>query len=175
MKKENNKKAEEFIKSVSEEDDFLHFLLKGHLFLEEGLERILEQYVFHKEHLNAAELSFSKKMALCRAFCLRKNNLGIWTLLAAINTLRNEVVHNLSLDQRQKKFQKVKNLYYQEAIGFKFLKDIKKMKDEKIIVMACAHCAGFLAKFEEDSKEYRKLIHLMDRTINSGSVPMEMY
>jgi len=85
-----------FRQEMEEVDELVHVLLKGHLLLEEALSRILEQHVFHREHLGETRLSFHHKMLLARSLCLRKNGLGEWELLAAIKPLRNEIAHKLN-------------------------------------------------------------------------------
>ena len=84
-----------FRQEMEDVDELVHVLLKGHLLLEEALTRILEQYIFQREYLGETRLSFHQKMLLGRSLCLRKHSLGEWDLLAAINTLRNEIAHKI--------------------------------------------------------------------------------
>lgn len=147
-------------------EGIVHVILKGHLLLEESLTLILEQYVFHREHLNEARLSFNQKLLLARSLCLRKNKLGEWELLSAINSLRNELTHRLNSPEREKKVTRVKDLYFREAAGCGDIEQIKVKSDMVIIVYACAHCGGFLASFEGDSKAFRRWIHRTDRRLN---------
>lgn len=174
MEKDYFRVAAQFAQIMATKDEFLDVLLKGHLLIEEMLEKILKQYVFHREHLDQADLSFYKKMCLCRSFCLRKNNAGEWSLLAAINSLRNEVAHNLTPEDRQKKIQIVKDLYFRESAGFDKMDEIRKKRDHEIILLACVHCAGFLMSFEADSKAYRRMVHAMDRDINKNLPEFEL-
>lgn len=155
-----------FQEEMDSPDEVLHVLLKGHLVLEETLTRILEQYVFHPDHLDDARLSFNHKLSLARSLCLRMDTFDEWELLGAINGLRNEVAHNLRSPSREKKLAKVRDLYYGAASTFEDLEQIKAGPDSLILLAACAHCAGFLASFERDSKAFRKLVHSMDRGLN---------
>src|SRR5262249_34301048 len=90
-------------------------LLKGHLLLEEAICRIMDQYVFHREHLADARLSFHQKALIARSLCLRKNRFGEWDLLNAINSLRNDLAHRLNSQEREKKLAAVKDIYAREA------------------------------------------------------------
>ena len=155
-----------FKREMESVDDVVHVLLKGHLLLEEAMSEILDQYIFHREHVDEARLSFAQKMYLSRALCLRKNNFGEWALIAAINTLRNDLAHQLNSSSREKKLAKVKELYCREAAGFDRIEQVKKETDIIILFNACAHCAGFLATFLADSKGFRAIIHAMDRRMN---------
>ena len=80
-----------FRQEMESVDEVAHVLLKGHLLLEEAISAVLDQYVFHRQHMAQARLSFAQKAFLARALCLRKNNLGEWEVIAAINSLRNDL------------------------------------------------------------------------------------
>ncbi len=163
---ELSESIQRFRQEMQHVDEVVHVLLKGHLLIEESLTRILEQHVFHRQHIADARLTFKQKVALGRALCLRKDHLGEWEMLAAINTLRNEVAHKLHSAERDKKLARVKQLYFREATTLAGLDDDKKQSDSVILFYACAHCAGFLASFESDSRVFRQMVHSMDRTLN---------
>jgi hypothetical protein len=110
MTSELSDSIQRFQQEMEHVDEVLHVLLKGHLLLEEVLTKILEQYLFHRQHLDGARLTFHQKSALGRALCLRKDHLGEWELLAVINALRNEVAHNLKLQSERRSFTFVKPL-----------------------------------------------------------------
>ena len=163
-----------FQQEMERVDDIALVLLKGHLLIEEGLKKVIDQYVFHREHLSEARLTFNQKFLLARALCLRKNNFGEWELISAINSLRNILAHNLQSPDRIKRLDKVKAIYFREADGFGRIEEIKKQKDSQILTIACGHCGGFLATFESDSKEFRKIVHAMDRQLNSDQPEFEL-
>jgi hypothetical protein len=163
-----------FRQEMESVDDVAHVLLKGHLLLEEAISSVLDQYVFHREHLAQARLSFAQKALLARSFCLRKDKLGEWDLVAAINSLRNDLSHRLNSPDRARKLAVVKELYFREAAGFDRIDDVKKESDAVILFNACAHCAGFLATFEADSKSFRRMVHGFDRGMNSDLPAFEL-
>ncbi|WP_369646790.1 hypothetical protein [Variovorax sp. V118] len=158
--------VERFRREMAHVDEAVHVLLKGHLLIEETLNRILEQYVFHREHLEEARLTFNQKIQLGRSLCLRKNNLGEWEMISAINTLRNELAHRLNSPDRDRKLKRVKDLYFREAAGFPAMEEVKTAPDAQVLMNACGHCAGFLLSFEGDSQIFRRMIHGMDRAMN---------
>lgn len=155
-------------------DEVAHVLLKGHLLLEEALSAVIDQYVFHREHLTEARLSFAQKMHLAKALCLRKNGFGEWELIAALNSLRNNLAHRLKSDERQKKLAQVKEIYFREAAGFERILGLRKEQDPVILFNACAHCAGFLSTFLADSRGFRQMIHAMDRGMNPNEPAFEL-
>ena len=171
---ELTRSIEHFREEMAKVDEVAHVLLKGHLLLEEALSQILDQYVFHRVHLTEARLSFHQKTFLARSLCLRKDQLGEWELLGAINALRNDLAHRLNSPDRDKKLGKVKDIYFREASGHKGIEEVKKETDAVVLFNACAHCAGFLASFEGDSKAFRWMVHAMDRSMNPDMPEIEL-
>jgi len=163
-----------FTREMSTIDEMVHVLLKGHLLLEEALALIIDQHVFHREDLAEARLSFAQKLHIARSLCLRKNKLGEWDLVAAINGLRNDLAHRLDSPDREKKLEKVKNVYFREAADFGRIEAIRKQTDHEIVFAACAHCAGFLATCAEDLKHLRHTIHALDRGMNPDLPAFEL-
>lgn len=163
-----------FIQEMAVVDDTIQTLLRGHLLIEEALVRIIDQFVFHREHLTAARLTFAAKMQLCRALCLRKNSYGEWELIEALNSLRNVVAHALDSAQRERKFQKLKTIYMREAANMSNLNEISGRSDVDLLVLACGHCLGFLAHFETDARQFRQIVFNMDREINPDLPPFEL-
>lgn len=165
---------ERFKEEMETVDELAHVLLKGHLLIEEALSAVLDQYVFHREHLEEARLTFAQKTQLARALCLRKNFLGEWNLILAINSLRNDLAHRLNSPERFRKLVKVKDLYFREAAGFARVEDLKNEADAVVLFNACAHSAGFLSTFLHDSRVFRQMVHAMDRQMNPDAPPFEL-
>ncbi|MFM0190644.1 hypothetical protein PQR25_33075 [Paraburkholderia nemoris] len=174
MKNEIEASLAQFATEMGTVDEMVHVLLKGHLLLEEALVRIIEQFVFYREHASEGRFSFSQKVHLCRALCLRKNDFGEWELIAAINALRNVVAHKLNSPEREKKFSKVKDIYLREAAAMKASEQLQAMKEHEIVLLACGHCLGFLTSFEADAKAFREIIYAMDRDRNPDQPAFEL-
>lgn len=161
---ENAKKRfEEEMESV---DEVVHALLKGHLLIEEMLTRIIEQHLFHPEYLFDASLRFYQKSSIARSLCLRKDKLGEWTLMHALNALRNTLAHKLQSEERERRVARARRAYFKEAPDGRENDRLKDASDAAVIKAACAHCAGFLALFESDARAFRQMIHARDRTLN---------
>ena len=161
--------ASRFREEMERVDELAHVLLKGHLLIEESLARIHDQYVFHREYVGEARLTFNQKMNLVRSLCLRKCDFGEWDLIASINSLRNELAHRLQSPEREKRFSKVKAIYLREiAQSAELVEVVKRQTDANVLMNAMAHCTGFLARFEADSKLFRGMVHAMDRELNPG-------
>jgi hypothetical protein len=152
-----------FAREMEQPDPSAHIVLKGHLMIEEWLTRNIAQHMFHPEHmLDGARLSFAQKLALCRTFALRKDKLGMWELIAAVNSLRNELAHALDSAKRRKKTDTLLAIYFRETAGSN-LAVPKEALQEHVLRGACALSLGFLASFSEDAQGLRALIHAFDR------------
>jgi hypothetical protein len=150
-------------------DEVAHVLLKGHLLIEEWLTRAINQHLFHPEHLvEDGRLSFSQKVTLARSLDLRRNNLGMWDVIAAVNSLRNDLAHSLNSPKRLKKTATLKQLFFRETSGHQTVDEMKKLTDARLLRSICAACLGFLAESANNSFELRKIIHSLDRQMNSG-------
>jgi hypothetical protein len=76
---------DQFIEHMRQVDDVALAVLKGHLLIEGIIDNILEVIFFHPEQLQSARLTFLQKVALARAYALRKNKDRTWDLVLAIN------------------------------------------------------------------------------------------
>ncbi|RYY82934.1 MAG: hypothetical protein EOO15_22225 [Chitinophagaceae bacterium] len=163
-----------FNTEMSAIDEMVHVLLKGHLLLEEALAQLIDQLVFHQKFLSEAKLTFAQKVHIARSMCLRKADAGAWGILLAVNGLRNDLAHRLNSPEREKRVEKVKNLFFKDASDNERIKDIMAMRDHEIVMSACAHCAGFLTAATSDLRSLREIIFTMDRTMNPGLPQFEL-
>lgn len=145
-------------------DELSLIVLKGHLILEEQLDRILSTLVFHSDHLLGANLRFVQKVSLARSVSLDEDNNPIWDLILAINTLRNELSHALESGRRQSRVERVKALYlniYQEAIS-----DERNHPDNEIVAYSIGLSLGFLGGFEEEIIRFKDWVDKLDIVVN---------
>ena len=157
---------EQFTKHLEKIDELTLIVLKGHLILEEGLERIIKLHVFNGQYIEDARFQFYKKVQIARSLALRKDKHGIWDLILAINGLRNKLAHSLDVEVRKKKFEELKRIYKREVVGTNLKEVTTEDKDHEVVLYACALCAGFLGEYEADAKKFRRLIDVMDDTLN---------
>jgi hypothetical protein len=127
-----------------------------------------------REHLETARLSFNQKLSLARALGLRKAGWGEWDLIVAINSLRNEVAHNLTSPKRATKMARVLELYSREAANLQGVEEIKAGGEVAVLYSACGHCVGFLSALAADSRALRGFIFTLDRSLNPDLPPFEM-
>ena len=86
-------------------DPFLDAVLRGHLIVEERLGDLAAAYAFNPDHITNLRLTFHEKLQLARAFDAKHADQPIWAAIAALNSLRNDVAHHLTSDQRNQRYQ----------------------------------------------------------------------
>ena len=129
-------------------DELALVVLKGHLLLEEQLERILGKFLFHPEYLEGANLRFAQKVALARCMSLDEHANSLWELVLAVNGLRNELAHALNSEKRQHKFDRLKALYMVENEVSAV--EASHCPDHELAAHTIAFILGFLGSFEEE-------------------------
>ncbi|MFZ5950856.1 MAG: hypothetical protein ACOYXC_09120 [Candidatus Rifleibacteriota bacterium] len=156
----------QFHSQMNSMDELALVVLKGHLILEECLSRIIKQHVFNEEYIDTADLSFFKKIQIAKSFALRKDKIDIWELIQKINTLRNQIAHNLEYDKRQKVFEGLKSQFLKTSKKDFPEIDFDKARNDEVFYLICANCYGFLLSFEDDGKAFKSMVKSIDDLIN---------
>ncbi|WP_417584415.1 hypothetical protein [Pelagibacterium sp.] len=168
-----DKYAALFHEKMKQTDPLLQAVLTGHLIIETALDNILAVVFFHPEHLfKEARLSFSQKAHVVRAYGLRKNDNSMWDIILTVNSVRNEIAHNLAGEGRNARLQQLRSLFRAEASGEMQAMleqdwgELKDVPDPVIVVWACSLCTGFLGEFEADVSSLRNTIDALDDSMN---------
>ena len=93
--------AEQFDK----DQPLLSTVLKGHLLIEDCLERAMRELMPNFELIEQARLSFHQKQLITRSISAAFDNgdeRKIWTLISKYNKLRNQLAHNLNAETNNK-------------------------------------------------------------------------
>jgi len=146
-------------------DELAQVVLKGHLVIESVLDNIIGLMLFHPEYMADVRLGFNQKVKLARSICLRKNEHRAWTVLIALNAVRNEVAHNLKGEKRKIKLERLKRIFLDgldPAIG----EDVENGPEHLIGALACAECINFLTWCEDEIKVLRGHIDVMEAKLN---------
>ena len=93
----------EVISDVSEYD---LLVLRGHLVVEEHLNKLLKILAVNSKFILKNQVKFSVKLAIVRAF-VKDGSVIVWDLIDAINKLRNHIAHDLPYKRDQKKIDKI--------------------------------------------------------------------
>jgi hypothetical protein len=147
-------------------DAVAQVVLKGHLLIEEALDKIIGKFLFHPEHFEEASLRFPQKIDLARSMSLDEHNNEMWQLAILINTLRNELAHSLKSDKRQRKTQSVIDLYLKLLEDKEMVDSHKDHSKEVILMWAVTFFLGFLGAFEAEIDRFRSFVDGLDHIVN---------
>jgi len=91
------KDQEKFESLFPDTDDILAIVLRGHLMVEEYLDRLNRHCFHYPEYYDQAGLQFSKKLLLARAHVLlpHLDPTSFFDSIKKLNELRNNLAHNL--------------------------------------------------------------------------------
>jgi hypothetical protein len=84
----------EFDELMNDVDPLVPVVLKGHLLIERILDDLISSVCINPDHIWNGRFTFAQKVDLARAFAFNKDNHPVWTIVLALNTLRNEIAHN---------------------------------------------------------------------------------
>jgi hypothetical protein len=162
---------ERFAEHLSKVDELTLVVLKGHLLLEESLDKIITTFVFHPEQLADAWLTFAQRVAIARSMSLDEFGNTMWELILAINALRNDLAHSLNSPRRLNRLARVKELYFRECVDLPDIEHDRLLKDQHIISLALALSYGFLEGFQKEVNRFKEWVSLLDRTVNRHRYP----
>jgi hypothetical protein len=106
------KDVEHFQESVGLKSgaDIQMVLLKGHLLIEELLEKFIESKLPDPKHLAEGRFTFHQRLVLAQALHARPDLFGygwVWGAARTLNTLRNQMVHQMApegFDRKMEEF-----------------------------------------------------------------------
>jgi hypothetical protein len=93
---------DQYNKYLPKSDDLSIVTLKGHLLVESILDELIKDYCRETHTIGKAKLRFYQKARITRALIGSFYPEEIWDSILALNSLRNELVHNLELGRLRK-------------------------------------------------------------------------
>lgn len=158
-----------FINEVRYVDDTAQIVLKGHLVIEDLMNKAIENFVFHAEKIEEARLQFHQKIMICKSMSLSNCNDNMWNLLKQINNVRNSLSHSLDSDRRFKAIKSLQSNYDQEFD--KESRNIKGMSDEAgLCIASISGVLGFLHSFLDEIKRFKEIVLNLDKLMNKGEL-----
>jgi len=134
---------------MEQDDDLTVIVLKGHLLVEEELERIINKFLPNAGAVNRARFSFYSKAALAQSMCWQRPNDEIWSLIFSINTLRNDLAHNLESEKRTLRFDEVLRQHAKMSINDPDYHDFINLSKEKQLKLLLSYmCWGSSSNLE---------------------------
>lgn len=160
-------KAQERVQAVfGTLDEVVLIVLKGHLLIEEQLDSIIRRFVFHPDHLDAANLRFAQKLQIARSISLNEQDNPMWEVAIRLNSLRNELAHSLGSEKRRQKTQAVIDAYLAQADENEHLKLLRDQPEAVVLAFAASYFIGFLTGFKAEVERFKKVVEAMDRAMN---------
>lgn len=155
---EIKRRLEDFNQHFEYVDEEIQIVLKGHLVIEDILNRIIGQFVFHPTILEEIRLSFHSKVYLAKAFSVSEQENSIWKIILSINKIRNRIAHVLAPEGRQDAIENLKTLYMQEMRGSSE-ENVWNDKGTNIgLYYSIGLAFGFLTSFEKEARDFNLII-----------------
>ncbi|MDA3788301.1 MAG: hypothetical protein PF503_07375 [Desulfobacula sp.] len=155
-----DKILEKFIQYMPKGDD-LTLVLKGHLLLEEKLELIISSFFPNAKVIHRARFSFHNKTVLSQAICWRQPDDEMWSLITLINSLCNDLAHNLESNKRESRCDAVIQKHLEISANDSDYNDLKQCPKSDQLKLAFIHALGFLENFRLDVESNSSFIHKM--------------
>ena len=88
-----------FIEHLPKDGNIELAILKCHLLIEELLFKIISNEAKNSKYIENANLTFSQKMYLARAFSQLQDEIWLWNAIKKLNDTRNKLAHGLSPEE----------------------------------------------------------------------------
>lgn len=89
-------RVNEHINALPQTTDIILIILKGHLLIEEEMNRLIKILFKESKYILKNNFSFHEKLCILRAMIIKTGNcLGLWEIIELINNIRNEASHQL--------------------------------------------------------------------------------
>jgi hypothetical protein len=155
-------------------DDLSLIVLKGHLLLEEVIERVIALGVPHPEFVGQLRLTAFQKAQIARSMCWADHTDEAWQLIEALNTLRNDLAHHLDPPRLETK---VKSLLEQFARLYAGASDAATRSSAPVpdqLRSAIALALGFLFSLESDMSAFHEAVTALYQTGKSSRSPEDV-
>ncbi|MDX1996189.1 MAG: hypothetical protein SF066_00610 [Thermoanaerobaculia bacterium] len=129
-------------------------ILKGHLLIEEQLSHCLEWAVAEPRFVREANLRFHQKLLLARS--LEGTDQPAWDMASTINSLRNEMAHNLASPNRAKRIQELRRKLQQLVGQPDVVARAETASDQEVVGFAIGVCLGVFAAWQNDLRSERE-------------------
>lgn len=146
---------------LRERDPLLDIILRSHLLVEELLRDLATAYAFSPDYISSLRLTFHQKLQLARAFNARHVDEPIWKAIAALNSLRNDLAHRLTSDEREQRVR-----LFITSVNEDLPKEVEVYAGESTVeevALALSYIVGSLASMRSEYRRRANVLHLMTR------------
>jgi hypothetical protein len=129
---------------------------KGHLAIEDAMDEFIEATAANPQYIvDETRFMFALKAHICLSPCAEHHIDNIWSVLWAMNALRNKVAHTQELEKIQGQMDNLRKVL-NNIFSAPQVKSLEKQPDHYIVVHASSLCAGFLATIAGEAKAKRR-------------------
>jgi len=160
------KRAKELALYFNKIDPFVDVTLKAHLKIESLLDDIIDMFVFNSEFIFKARLTFSQKIKLARSISLDNSKDAIWDIIILINKIRNDAVHDIKLEKKDKYIKKLDLFMNKERKDRQIKDEWAEYTDSEKLGLTTSLCIGFLNKFKEEVMRFKDVVSDVDKIMN---------
>jgi hypothetical protein len=146
-----------YMRMLAKVDDQTLVILKGHLLLEEIMNRIIEQSVSNPKFLRKLH-GFSLKLTMVRSLDFEYPESEAWKLIKELNELRNALVHHLEPPELEGKVRTLIDHYFELGLFNRDAFDEGKETVNETLKLLISFCMGVLERVENASMEIRESI-----------------
>lgn len=142
---------------IQKYDALVLAVIKGHLAIEEAMDEYIAASVSNPLYITEDDnrFMFSRKANVYLSLCSGHHIDDIWSVLWAMNSLRNKVAHTQELGRIQEKMANLRKVLL-NILTPPQIKSLEKQPDDYIVLHASALCAGFLATIAEEARTKRR-------------------
>jgi hypothetical protein len=151
-----------FEEHFSRIDELTHMVLKGHLIVEEAVNKGLEGAFPNSQYIISLNLRFFQKVQLLRAVSGKYHEEPVWELILTLNELRNAIAHSLSSSRIKEKVVALRASYFKTAEGYPKLDEQRKQADHIVVGSAAALAVGILIGVGVNSENTALLTKVLD-------------
>jgi hypothetical protein len=156
----------DFMAHMPTGDDLVLIVLKGHLLIEQQLERIIQTIVAHGQMIDDDQFGFALKCALARAMCWSQEKNPIWDFIGALNALRNDIAHSLGSDKTERRLKKALDAH-ESFLNAEEVNEIAEFGTPDRLKHAIMETMGFLGSYLADAGAYRMTVNEMYKARSS--------
>jgi len=127
------------VKNIPRTKDPVSIIIKGHILIEESLERIISSRAQDPESLKESFIPFKQKYIIAKALAGRPRN-DEWEFVNEINRIRNKFAHNIDGFDVNQEIDKLLQIYHLKEDGIS--NKLKILK--QLIGLVCALLEGFV-------------------------------
>lgn len=143
-------------------DEVTLTVLKGHLVIEQMLDAAIGCWIPYMDRM--PDLTFHRKVELCTALGVHQGSRQEWSMVFALNQLRNKLAHSLSGEAHDAKIKNLREKCSVDQIfGAQDLDDVQMCQWAVTVCIAFLHDVFGEIKEMEENAGFRKLLPEIER------------